>query len=69
MVVAISCGDAIRPSGAFAPEASISDSVMPKRGWAVSVKPGATALVRMPCELNAEARERVNPMTPAFVDA
>src|SRR5207245_9468576 len=56
--LAMSSGWAMRPSGMTLAMAAISSSVLPPRGWAVSVVPGAMAVTRMPCRASPRAIAR-----------
>src|SRR5205814_1985896 len=65
--LAMSSGWAMRPSGMILAIAASSSSVLPPRGWAVSVVPGAIAFTRMPCGASSRAIVRVIVMTPPLL--
>ena len=65
--LAMSSGWAMRPRGMTRAMAAISSSVLPPRGWAVSVVPGAIAFTRMPCGASSSAIERVIVMMPPLL--
>src|SRR5207245_7890671 len=64
--LAMSSGWAMRPSGMILAIAASSSSVLPPRGWAVSVVPGAIAFTRMPWGASSRAIVRVMVMMPPF---
>src|SRR5262249_39920405 len=66
-IPATSSGWPMRPSGTWRAISWISASLLPSRGWAVSVRPGAMALTRMPWEASSRAMARVRPTTPALL--
>src|SRR5712664_1091365 len=65
--LAMSSGWAIRPSGMILAIAASSSSVLPPRGWAVSVVPGAIAFTRMPWGASSSAIVRVIVITPPLL--
>src|SRR2546427_9305827 len=50
-----------------APSAASASSELPRRGIAVLVTPGATALTRMPCGVSSRAMPRVSPTMPSLL--
>src|SRR5207253_759082 len=63
----MSSGSARRPVGLLRPSAASASSELPRRGIAVFVTPGATALTRMPCGVSSRAMPRVSPTMPRLL--